>query len=98
MMPPELLSVPWLVIVPPWLVSIPLLMMVPVLINTIPELIISESPELIVKDDTVHVVVPLHVPPIATHEDPLERVVVVACASGIANEDNVKIKTAKIDR
>jgi hypothetical protein len=44
---------------------VPELLMVPVLINTIPDLIVRVSPELIDKDDKVHVLVPLHVPPIA---------------------------------
>jgi hypothetical protein len=64
----------------------------------IPELIVRVSCPYIVKDDTVHVLVPLHVPPIATHDDPLERVVVVARASGIVNIDNVKIKIANMDK
>ena len=63
-----------------------------------PGLIVRVSPELIVKEDTVHVSTPFHIPPIATHDGPSERVPPTACASWIGNADNVKIKTAKTER
>src|SRR3990172_10032431 len=51
-----------------------LMVMVPVLTNLIPELIVTESGELIVKDDTVHVLTPSHVPSMGddSHDDSSE--------------------------
>jgi len=67
---------------------VPWLFMVPTEFNnTIPDLIVRISPELIVKDDTLHVLsvpphsLPAHVPPIAIHDNPSEMVLLVACAS-----------------
>jgi hypothetical protein len=62
-----------------------------------PESIVRISPEVSIKDDTVQVSVPLHTPPMDTHDELSEMMVVVACASGIVNVDNVKIRTAKIE-
>ena len=63
-MVPELVIVPEFLMMP-LLMMVPELVIVPVLINTIADLIVIVSPELIDKDDTVHVIEPLHVPPIA---------------------------------
>src|SRR3990170_2591846 len=75
---PSLLMVPWLAMVPelvmvPKLVMVPpeLLLMMPELNNIIPELIVTESGELTIRDDTVHVLTPSHVPDIGadSHDD-----------------------------
>src|SRR3989304_3936355 len=65
-MVPRLSMVPRLLMVPPGL-----LVMVPELNNIIPELIVTESGELTIRDDTVHVLPPPHVPDIGadSHDD-----------------------------
>src|SRR3989304_4147243 len=65
-MVPELVIVPKLVMVPPGL-----LVMIPELTNIILELIVTESGELTIRDDTVHVLPPSHVPDIGadSHDD-----------------------------
>src|SRR6267143_919599 len=60
---PRELMVPELLMVPPLLT-----VMVPMFCNVIPGDIVSVSPELIVKDVTVQVFVPLQVPPMASQE------------------------------
>jgi hypothetical protein len=57
------------------------MVIVPMLFNIIPELTVRVFPELIVKEDTVHVPMPFHVPPIDTHDGPSETVSLTACAS-----------------
>jgi hypothetical protein len=63
--------VPLLLIVPefesvPAMLMLPGLLMMPVLTNSIPEFIVIEAPEFIVKFDTVHVFGPVQVPRIGT--------------------------------
>ena len=60
---PKLLMMPRLLSVPK-LLMMPELLMAPELTNTIPELMLTESPKLIASEDTVQVSVPFQVPEI----------------------------------
>ncbi len=70
-----------------------LMLMTPVLTKIISELIVRVSPELILKDDIVHVLIPSQVPPIATHEGLSETIPLIAYA--FSEDTKMKPNTRK---
>src|SRR5438309_5662536 len=97
MIPPALLfMVPELLIKPATSrLILPELVVSPVFSNIIFDAIVKTSPELTVREVTVHVLlVPLQVPPIPVHEGPSDIIPPVACELGA---DAIKIANSMIE-
>ena len=76
----------------------PALVSVPVFFKLTSSGIIRVSVEPIVRDDTVHWLTPFHVPPNVETHVVASTVPPMACASWVENVDNVKIKTANMEK